>query len=189
MCVSKTRLAIGTSLMALTFGMLGGGTAYAFQEHMFNGRNDLQQAVNGTQPGRTRQRWTPRKRRRVGATSDQPGQSRHCGWWGHALAAEVTAAVRRGAHSSPAQLLRLLDIEPDFDDNSVPHPRQARGQTPWHPNRQRSRGGRRRGRVAPTPQWFLPLRRTDTRRLPGVLDQTFVHNHLPLTGCISPVQV
>src|ERR1700760_3067953 len=46
MYVSKTRLAIGTSLMALTFGMLGGGTAYAFQEHMFNARNDLQQAVN-----------------------------------------------------------------------------------------------------------------------------------------------
>jgi hypothetical protein len=46
MNVSKTRLAIGTSLMALTFGMLGAGTAYAFQEHMFNARNDLQQAVN-----------------------------------------------------------------------------------------------------------------------------------------------
>ena len=44
MYVSKARLAIGTSLMALTFGMLGGGTAYAFQEHMFNARNDLQQA-------------------------------------------------------------------------------------------------------------------------------------------------
>jgi hypothetical protein len=46
MYVSKTRLVIGTSLMALTFGMLGAGTAYAFQEHMFNVRNDLQQAVN-----------------------------------------------------------------------------------------------------------------------------------------------
>jgi hypothetical protein len=46
MYVSKARLAIGTSLMALTFGMLGGGTAYAFQEHMFNARNNLQQAVN-----------------------------------------------------------------------------------------------------------------------------------------------
>jgi len=44
MNVSKTWLAIGTSLMALTFGMLGAGTAYAFQEHMFNARNDLQQA-------------------------------------------------------------------------------------------------------------------------------------------------
>jgi hypothetical protein len=49
MYVSKARLAIGTSLMALTFGMLGGGTAYAFQEHMFNARNDLQQAVNELQ--------------------------------------------------------------------------------------------------------------------------------------------
>jgi hypothetical protein len=46
MYVSKTRLVIGTSVMALTFGMLGAGTAYAFQEHMFNARNDLQQAVN-----------------------------------------------------------------------------------------------------------------------------------------------
>jgi len=46
MYVSKARLAIGTSLMALTFGMLGAGTAHAFQEHMFNARNDLQQAVN-----------------------------------------------------------------------------------------------------------------------------------------------
>jgi hypothetical protein len=46
MYVSKMRLVIGTSVMALTFGMLGAGTAYAFQEHMFNARNDLQQAVN-----------------------------------------------------------------------------------------------------------------------------------------------
>jgi len=49
MNVSKARLAIGTSVMALTFGMLGAGTAYAFQEHMFNARNDLQQAVNELQ--------------------------------------------------------------------------------------------------------------------------------------------
>ena len=46
MYVSKTRLVIGTSVMALSFGMLGAGTAYAFQEHMFNARNDLQNAVN-----------------------------------------------------------------------------------------------------------------------------------------------
>jgi hypothetical protein len=46
MYVSKTRLAIGTSLMALTFGMMGAGTAYAYQEHMFNARNALQNAVN-----------------------------------------------------------------------------------------------------------------------------------------------
>jgi hypothetical protein len=49
MYVSKARLTIGTSLMALTFGMLGAGTAYAFQEHMFNARNDLQQAANELQ--------------------------------------------------------------------------------------------------------------------------------------------
>ena len=55
MNVSKTRLAIGTSLMALIFGMLGAGTAYAFQEHMFNVRNDLQQAVNEpTRPNTTK---------------------------------------------------------------------------------------------------------------------------------------
>jgi len=46
MYVSKTRLAIGASLTALTFGILGGGTAYAYQEHMFNARNDLQSAIN-----------------------------------------------------------------------------------------------------------------------------------------------
>ncbi|HUB56733.1 MAG TPA: hypothetical protein VMB04_16425 [Mycobacterium sp.] len=46
MYVSKTRLAIGASLTALTFGILGAGTAYAYQEHMFNARNDLQQAIN-----------------------------------------------------------------------------------------------------------------------------------------------
>jgi hypothetical protein len=49
MYVSKARLTIGTSLMALTFGMLGAGTAYAFQEHMLNARNDLQQAANELQ--------------------------------------------------------------------------------------------------------------------------------------------
>jgi hypothetical protein len=49
MYVSKTRLAIGTALTALTFGILGAGTAYAYQEHMFNARNDLQQAANELQ--------------------------------------------------------------------------------------------------------------------------------------------
>jgi hypothetical protein len=46
MNVSKMRLAIGTSLVALTFGTLGAGTAYAIQQHMLNARNDLQQAAN-----------------------------------------------------------------------------------------------------------------------------------------------
>ena len=49
MNVSKTRLVIATSLTDLTFGTLGAGTAYAFQEHMFAARNDLQQAVNELQ--------------------------------------------------------------------------------------------------------------------------------------------
>jgi hypothetical protein len=47
--MSKTRLAIGTSLVALTFGTIGAGTAYAYQEHMFAARNDLQQAANDLQ--------------------------------------------------------------------------------------------------------------------------------------------
>ena len=46
MNVSKMRLAIGASLVALTFGTLGAGTAYAIQQHMLNARNDLQQAAN-----------------------------------------------------------------------------------------------------------------------------------------------
>ncbi len=46
MYVSKARLAVGTSVVALTFATLGAGTAYAIQEHMVNARNDLQQAAN-----------------------------------------------------------------------------------------------------------------------------------------------
>ena len=46
MYVSKSRLVIATSVMAVTFGTLGAGTAYAYQEHMFAARNDLQQAAN-----------------------------------------------------------------------------------------------------------------------------------------------
>jgi hypothetical protein len=49
MYLSKTRLAIGTSLVALTFGTIGAGTAYAIQEHMVAARNDLQQAANELQ--------------------------------------------------------------------------------------------------------------------------------------------
>lgn len=49
MHVSKFRLVIAGILMAITFATLGAGTAYAFQEHMFNARNDLQQAVNELQ--------------------------------------------------------------------------------------------------------------------------------------------
>jgi hypothetical protein len=46
MYLSKTRLAIGASLVALTFGTFGAGTAYGIQQHMLNARNDLQQAIN-----------------------------------------------------------------------------------------------------------------------------------------------
>lgn len=49
MYVSKTRLVIATSLLAVTFGAVGAGTAYAYQEHMFAARNDLQQATNDLQ--------------------------------------------------------------------------------------------------------------------------------------------
>ena len=123
MYVSKARLAIGTSLMALTFGMLGGGTAYAFQEHMFNARNDLQQAVNELNQAEHDKGGHRENAVGLVATSNQPGQSRHCGWWGHALAAEVTAAVRRGAHSMPAQSLlrRSSGVEAEFDDIAVGH--------------------------------------------------------------------
>jgi hypothetical protein len=35
--------------------MLGGGTAYAFQEHMFNARNDLSRpSMNSTRPNTTK---------------------------------------------------------------------------------------------------------------------------------------
>jgi hypothetical protein len=124
MNVSKTRLAIGTSLMALTFGMLGGGTAYAFQEHMFNARNDLQQAVNELNQAE-HDKGGHREASRVGATSNQPSQSRYSGWWGHALATEVTAPVRRGAHSSPPQLLLrrssdAADVHFSSTDNCAP---------------------------------------------------------------------
>jgi len=49
MYMSKMRIAIGTFLVALTFGSLGAGTAYAIQEHMLNARNHLQQAANELQ--------------------------------------------------------------------------------------------------------------------------------------------
>lgn len=46
MHVSKARLIVGTAVLAVSFGGLGAGTAYAYQEHMFNARNNLQQAIN-----------------------------------------------------------------------------------------------------------------------------------------------
>jgi hypothetical protein len=46
MYVSKMRLAAGAFALAVTFGMIGAGTATAVQQHMFNARNDLQNAIN-----------------------------------------------------------------------------------------------------------------------------------------------
>nr|WP_325504756.1 hypothetical protein [Mycobacterium sp.] len=36
-------------MLAISFGALGAGTAYAYQEHMFAAQNDLQQAANELQ--------------------------------------------------------------------------------------------------------------------------------------------
>jgi hypothetical protein len=46
MAISRGRLMVGGLLAAVTFTTLGAGTAFAFQEHMYSARNDLQQAVN-----------------------------------------------------------------------------------------------------------------------------------------------
>jgi hypothetical protein len=44
MHISKFRLVVAGSLMAIGFSVLGAGTAYAVQTHMLNARDDLQQA-------------------------------------------------------------------------------------------------------------------------------------------------
>lgn len=44
MRVSKLWLAVGAAFMAVTFSLVGAGVAYAYQTHMFNARDDLQQA-------------------------------------------------------------------------------------------------------------------------------------------------
>jgi hypothetical protein len=49
MDISKGRLMAGGLLTAVSFTTLGAGTAFAFQEHMFSARNDLQQAANELQ--------------------------------------------------------------------------------------------------------------------------------------------
>ena len=49
MQISKLRLGVAAVLTATTFSVVGAGTAYAFQEHMFNARNDLQQGLNELQ--------------------------------------------------------------------------------------------------------------------------------------------
>ncbi len=49
MQISKVRLAVAGVLTATTFTVLGAGTAYAYQEHMFNARNNLQQGLGELQ--------------------------------------------------------------------------------------------------------------------------------------------
>jgi hypothetical protein len=44
--ISRGRLMVGGVLTAVAFSTLGAGTAFAYQEHMFSARNDLQQAAN-----------------------------------------------------------------------------------------------------------------------------------------------
>ena len=49
MHISKFRLAVGGALMAVSFSVIGAGTAYAVQTHMFNARDDLNSALNELQ--------------------------------------------------------------------------------------------------------------------------------------------
>lgn len=49
MRISKLRLSVGVACLAFIFSLLGAGTAYAYQTHMFNARDDLQQAHNQLQ--------------------------------------------------------------------------------------------------------------------------------------------
>jgi hypothetical protein len=49
MQISKLRLVVAGVLTAISFSLLGAGTAYAIQTHMVNARNDLQQAQSELQ--------------------------------------------------------------------------------------------------------------------------------------------
>lgn len=49
MHVSKFRLIVAGVLTAVSFSLLGAGTAYAVQTHMFNARDDLQNALSELQ--------------------------------------------------------------------------------------------------------------------------------------------
>jgi hypothetical protein len=49
MQISKPQLAVAAVLTAVSFSFLGAGTAYAVQTHMFNARDDLNNAVNELQ--------------------------------------------------------------------------------------------------------------------------------------------
>jgi hypothetical protein len=46
MQISKPQLVVAGVATALSFSFLGAGTAYAVQTHMFNARDDLNNAVN-----------------------------------------------------------------------------------------------------------------------------------------------
>jgi hypothetical protein len=46
MQISKPQLAVAAVLTAVSFSFLGAGTAYAVQTHMFNARDDLNNALN-----------------------------------------------------------------------------------------------------------------------------------------------
>jgi hypothetical protein len=46
MQISKPQLVAAGVAMALSFSFLGAGTAYAVQTHMFNARDDLNNALN-----------------------------------------------------------------------------------------------------------------------------------------------
>ncbi|HEX4557880.1 MAG TPA: hypothetical protein VH166_01535 [Mycobacterium sp.] len=49
MHISKFRLVVAGVLTAVSFSLVGAGTAYAVQTHMFNARDDLNNAVNELQ--------------------------------------------------------------------------------------------------------------------------------------------
>jgi hypothetical protein len=49
MYVSRWNMALAGMLTAISFGVLGAGTAYAVQTHMINARGDLQNAQNELQ--------------------------------------------------------------------------------------------------------------------------------------------
>ncbi len=49
MQISKPKLVVAGVLTAVSFSVLGAGTAYAVQTHMLNARDDLNNAVNELQ--------------------------------------------------------------------------------------------------------------------------------------------
>jgi hypothetical protein len=49
MYISKSRLVVAGVLTAISFSLMGAGTAYAIQGHMLNARDDLNGAVNELQ--------------------------------------------------------------------------------------------------------------------------------------------